>query len=60
MYEKSYKGPLIYFFKYFESRKMLDITKAEIESYVAKWIMKYKISETKQNTIINACHQILL
>ena len=51
---KSYRGALVYFFKYFESRKLLDVTKAEIESYVAKWIVKYKISETKQNTIINA------
>jgi len=51
---KSYKGALIYFFKYFESRELLYITKEEIESYVAKWIVKYKISETKQNTIINA------
>jgi len=51
---KSYRGALIYFFKYFESRNLLDVTKAEIESYVAKWIVKYKISETKQNTIINA------
>lgn len=51
---KSYRGALIYFFKYFESRTLLDITKSEIESYVVKWIKKYKISETKQNTIINA------
>jgi len=51
---KSYRGALTYFFKYFESRKLLDVTKSEIESYVAKWIVKYKISETKQNTIINA------
>ncbi|MFT4666368.1 MAG: integrase/recombinase XerD [Polaribacter sp.] len=51
---KAYRGALTYFFKYFESRKLLDVTKAEIEGYVAKWIVKYKISETKQNTIINA------
>lgn len=51
---KSYRGALVYFFKYFEGRSLVDITKSEIESYVAKWIVKYKISETKQNTIINA------
>lgn len=51
---KSYRGALTYFFKYFEHRKLLDVTKSEIESYVAKWIVNYKISETKQNTIINA------
>jgi len=39
---KSYRGALIYFFKYFESRKLLDITKAEIESYVAKWIVNIR------------------
>ena len=51
---KSYRGALVYFFKYFEQRELKDVTKAEIESYVAKWIVKYKISETKQNSIINA------
>ncbi len=51
---KSYRGALTYFFKYFENRALLDVTKPEIESYVAKWIVKYKISENKQNTIINA------
>jgi len=51
---KSYRGPLVYFFKFFENRKLKDVTKDEIESYVAKWIVKYHISETKQNTIINA------
>jgi len=51
---KSYRTELIYFFKYFEDRDLADLSKDEIESYVAKWIVKYKISETKQNSIINA------
>jgi len=51
---KAYRAALTYFFKYFECRNLIDVTKPEIESYVAKWIVKYKISETKQNTIINA------
>jgi len=51
---KAYRNALVYFFKYFENRKLLDVSKSEIESYVAKWIVKYDISETKQNTIINA------
>lgn len=51
---KAYRGALYYFFKYFENNNLKDLEKAAIESYVAHLINKYKISETRQNTIINA------
>ena len=51
---KTYRSALIYFFKYFESRNLLDLEKHEIESYVGMLIKKYGISESKQNAVINA------
>lgn len=51
---KSYKGALLYFFSYFRASNLKQLTKAEIEGYLYHLIEKYKISESKQNTIINA------
>ena len=50
-----YQSCLALFFGYFQKKKPLDdITKAEIETYVYQLIKKHKISEQKQNQIINA------
>jgi len=51
---RSYRAEIISFLSYFESRKLSGVTKQEIEAYVHMLITKYKISETKQNIIINA------
>ena len=52
---KTYQSCLIPFFADFQSKKALDeITKSEIENYVYLLIKEYKISEQKQNQIINA------
>ena len=50
----TYKSELIYFLKYFETYDLKNITKEQIESYIFYMISKYKISESKQNTAINA------
>jgi integrase/recombinase XerD len=51
---KNYLSALTYFFSFFGSRSYPEITKEEIESYVYHLKSKYKISDTKQNTVINA------
>jgi len=51
---KSYKSELQYFLRFFEGRNLIDITKDEIESYVAMLLRKHKISEARQNITINA------
>ncbi|WP_373395790.1 site-specific integrase [Algoriphagus halophilus] len=42
------------FLSFFESRELKDLSKEEIESFVYHQISKYKISESAQNTLINA------
>ncbi len=51
---KSYRREFNYFLRFFESRELRKVTKEEIEKYVASLIVKYKISESRQNIIINA------
>ena len=51
---KSYKSELASFLKYFENLDLKNITKDEIESYIYHLISKYKISESRQNSTINA------
>lgn len=51
---KSYRSELQLYFSYFEDRDFKTIKKEEIESFVAMLITKHKISETKQNSLINA------
>jgi site-specific recombinase XerD len=51
---KSYKHAFIPFLSYFSNRSYPQITKAEIEAFVYHLIQKYKISDTRQNTLINA------
>lgn len=42
------------FLSFFESRELKDLSKEDIESFVYHQISKYKISESAQNTLINA------
>ena len=51
---KTYRSALKGFFKYFEQQSFATITKEQIEGYVFELITKYKISESTQNTVINA------
>ena len=51
---KNYASSLSQFLGFFESRDLKDITKEEIEAFVYHQITKYKISESAQNTLINA------
>ncbi len=51
---KTYKNEFAQFLSFFETRDLVAIEKSEIESFVAHLITKYKISETKQNQLINA------
>ena len=51
---RNYKAELTNFFKYFESFDLKKLDKEQIESYIFYLIEKYKISESKQNTAINA------
>lgn len=50
----TYLSELKYFFNYFSNQDIDNLTKATIENYVFHLISKYKISESKQNTCINA------
>lgn len=51
---KTYKNEFAQFLSFFETRDLATVEKPEIESFVAHLITKYKISETKQNQLINA------
>jgi len=51
---KSYRIHLINFLSFFEEQDLESLTKADIETYVYKLKVKYKISESKQNSVINA------
>lgn len=51
---KNYTSSLTQFLSFFESRNIRDITKEEIEAFVYHQITKYGISESAQNTLINA------
>lgn len=51
---KTYTHDLKLFFNYFEKYDLRSIGKEQIEGFVFHLISKYKISEQKQNTIINA------
>ncbi len=51
---RTYQGSLAQFLKYFESKEYKEISKEQIEDFIYHLISKYKISENKQNTMINA------
>lgn len=50
----TYLSELKYFFNYFAHQDIENLTKATLENYVFHLISKFKISESKQNTCINA------
>ncbi len=50
----SYQSCLAHYFTHFENKTLAKISKAEIEDYVYEQIKTYRISEQKQNQIINA------
>jgi hypothetical protein len=49
------------FLKYFENHELKNITKEQIEAFVYHMVSKHKISESKQNGLINALqnHEVL-
>lgn len=51
---RNYSTDLMYFFKFFEKRDLLTLSKEEIERYIATLITKNGISESRQNITINA------
>lgn len=51
---KSYNGAIIQFLTYFEAFEIEQLNKEQIEQFVYHLKVKNKISESKQNTIINA------
>lgn len=50
----TYKSEFAGFLRYFENKDLKDVSKTEIEGYLAHLITKFKISEVKQNQSINA------
>ncbi len=51
---KNYLGALSYFFSFFEGKNLEELDKQSIESYIYHLKSRYQISDTKQNTVINA------
>lgn len=51
---RSYQNELKQFFSYFENQDLKCVGKEQIEGFVFNLISKYKISEQKQNAMINA------
>ena len=51
---RNYQHNLLHFFKYFETAELRTISKEQIEGYVFYLISKHRISEQKQNLVINA------
>lgn len=50
----AYRNSFCQFLAYFDNRDLSQVTKDEIESFVAMLIRKYRISESKQNIMINS------
>lgn len=51
---RTYQTNLTQFFGYFKNHDYSILTKEQIEGFVYELVQKYKISEQKQNTMINA------
>lgn len=51
---RTYQSSLSAFFAYFKNSDLATLTKEQIEGYVFELVQKHKISEQKQNTVINA------
>ena len=49
-----YQSNLVQFFAYFKNSDLPSVSKDQIEGYLYMLVSKYKISEQKQNSIINA------
>lgn len=51
---RTYQSNLAQFFVYFKHNDVTSLTKEQIEGFVYELVQKYKISEQKQNMMINA------
>lgn len=51
---RTYQHELLQFFNYFENHDLKSVGKEQIEGFVFHLLSKYKISEQKQNSMINA------
>ncbi|GGD99975.1 integrase [Planktosalinus lacus] len=51
---RTYQSNLAQFFVYFKNSDVTTLTKEQIEGFVYELVQKYKISEQKQNMMINA------
>lgn len=51
---KNYKNSLVHFLKFFEGQDYSQLTKAQIEGYLAAYVVKHQMSKSKQNLVINA------
>lgn len=51
---KAYISNFVHFLYFFQGRELKSVTRDEIEGFLYKLIKEYKISEGKQNIIINA------
>lgn len=51
---RTYQANLTQFFNYFKHGDLATLTKEQIEGFVFELVQKYKISEQKQNMMINA------
>tara|TARA_R110000737_G_scaffold265238_1_gene272966 strand:- start:89 stop:1216 length:1128 start_codon:yes stop_codon:yes gene_type:complete len=51
---ENYKSAFSKFLKFFESRDLVELTKEDIEGFVYQQVSKYKLSESSQNSLINA------
>ena len=51
---RTYQSNLTQFFVYFKNSDLTSLTKEQIEGFVFELVQKYKISEQKQNMMINA------
>jgi len=51
---RTYQANLIQFFGYFKASDLATLTKEQIEGFVYELVQKYKITEQKQNMMINA------
>jgi len=51
---RTYQSNLKQFFDYFKNASLPDLTKDQIEGFVFQLVNKYKITEQKQNAMINA------
>lgn len=51
---KTYQSNLVQFFSYFDNAELTSVTKEQIEGFLYHLVSKYKISEQKQNSMINA------